>query len=121
MGEEKEDTYQDVRYFSWSILNISNHALRLLLISQSKASTHPSCSIQIKTGIRVYFSLHGISFIQKRSQTWATKLMIMLVVMEADWTFRMHLSSFGFHCEAHILILHKMYKKTSQSNFQARH
>lgn len=30
----------------------------------------------------------------------------------------MHLSSFGFHCEAHILILHKMYKKTSQSNLK---
>lgn len=37
-----------------------------------------------------------------------TKVMIMLVMLEADWAFRMRHSSFGFHYEAHLLILHKM-------------
>jgi len=38
-------------------------------------------------------------------QRGGTKVMIMLFMMEADWAFRMHRSSFGFHCEAHVLIL----------------
>lgn len=36
------------------------------------------------------------------------KVMTMLVMLEADWAFKMSRSSFGFYCEAHVLILHKM-------------
>lgn len=74
MGEEKVYTYQDVRYFSWSILTSPIMHWDSCWSSQSKASTHPSCSIEIKTGIRVYFSLHCISIVKKKkkksTQTW---------------------------------------------------
>lgn len=56
-----------MRYLSWTILTSPIMHWESCWSPNEKASTHPSCSIKIKTGIQVYFSLHGISIVQKRS------------------------------------------------------
>ncbi len=115
MGEEKVDTYQDMRYFSWSILT-SPIMHWDSCCSPNQKLPHPSCSIQIKTGIQVYYSLHGSSIVQKRSEytnvgdedddDYAG-------YDESRLDFRVHCCSFGFHGEAQVLILHKMKDETS--------